>query len=321
MYDRPGCKAPDTTNFIKITAGLGCVDDYPDFVRAGVDEVFIGYVPESWHLKYPVTGPMNRREVKNYNVQIGSLSELRILKKMMDCYKVPVTIALNALSFMPEQYEDLVDYVKLCLIEGFSSFIVADPALLVYLKSEGLSEKMNIHISGELGEINEEVICLVKELGADRIIFHRKVDLKGMDMCIKNSPTLEYEAFMLNEMCHFHGGFCNSLHCDEMCHMCLVPYEMENEILPNVEPEDEYPLDGLGATGCGLCALWDMMQIGVTHVKLVSRGNYGEDTVRDIKALKKAIEIAMCACNREDYVQTMKCELFPEGCSGNCYYR
>ncbi|MCQ2491640.1 MAG: U32 family peptidase [Lachnospiraceae bacterium] len=317
MYDRPGHKTPDTANFIKITAGLGSIDDYPDFVRAGVDEVFIGYVPESWHLKYPLTGPMNRREVKNYNVQIGSLSEIRILRKMMEAYQVPVTIALNALSYMPEQYEDLAQYVKMCVSEGFTSFIVADPALLVYLKNQELSEKIKIHISGELGEINEEVISLVKELGADRIIFHRKVDLEGMKECIKSCPSLEYEAFMLNEMCHFHGGFCNSLHCDEMCHMCLVPYTMEQD----VEKREYKDFDGVGASGCSLCALWDMMQMGVTHLKLVSRGNYGEDTIRDIIALKKAIGIARETSSREKYIQKMKRRLFQEGCSDNCYYR
>ena len=45
---------------------------------------------------------------------------------------------------------------------------------------------------------------------------------------IKNNPKLEYEAFAMNELCHFHGAFCSSLHCDELCHMCHVPYKIGN---------------------------------------------------------------------------------------------
>ena len=63
---------------MKITAGLGSIDDYPRYVRAGADELFCGYVPFSWSEKYGTVLPLNRREVLNYNVQIGSFSELEI---------------------------------------------------------------------------------------------------------------------------------------------------------------------------------------------------------------------------------------------------
>ena len=63
---------------MKITSGLGSIDDYPRYVRAGADELFCGYVPFSWSEKYGTVLPLNRREVLNYNVQIGSFSELEI---------------------------------------------------------------------------------------------------------------------------------------------------------------------------------------------------------------------------------------------------
>ena len=28
--------------------------------------------------------------------------------------------------------------------------------------------------------------------------------------------NIEYEAFILNERCHYTGAFCSSLHCDEL---------------------------------------------------------------------------------------------------------
>lgn len=36
---------------MKIVAGLGAIDDYITLVKAGVDEVFCGYVPYEWKMK------------------------------------------------------------------------------------------------------------------------------------------------------------------------------------------------------------------------------------------------------------------------------
>ena len=59
---------------MKIVAGLGSIDEYETFVKAGADEFFCGYVPFSWAEKYGVIHPLNRREVLFYNVQIGSMT-------------------------------------------------------------------------------------------------------------------------------------------------------------------------------------------------------------------------------------------------------
>ena len=82
---------------MKITAGLGSVDDYPMYVEAGADECFCGYVPFAWAEKYGVLNPLNRREVRAYNVQIGSYEELKILGNMRKYYQVPVAITFRSL--------------------------------------------------------------------------------------------------------------------------------------------------------------------------------------------------------------------------------
>ena len=37
---------------MKITAGLGSIDEYERFVQVGADEFFCGYVPFSWAERY-----------------------------------------------------------------------------------------------------------------------------------------------------------------------------------------------------------------------------------------------------------------------------
>lgn len=332
---------------MKIVAGLGSTDDYIDFVKAGADECFCGYVPPEWNETYGTTRPLNRREVRNYQVQIGAWEELKILKSMIDCYGAPVQITLNALYYSGEQYKQIAELIDRCCSIGFDSFIVADPALLVYLRRQGIS--CRIQLSGEYAEINSLMLGQFqagKETGPtiERVIFHRKNSITDMKSCVAKCKDRvpEYEAFFLNELCHFSGAFCNSLHCDEMGYLCHVPYELgrydvrhlQNQALCRSEQdvtsqddkmneeqsEDDYLT---GETGCGLCALYDLADAGITHLKLVGRGNFSEYMIRDILKTRKALDILeeTRESGRDAYIRRMKAVLFTGRCSQNCYYR
>lgn len=325
---------------MKIVAGLGSIDEYETFVKAGADEFFCGYVPFSWAEKYGVIHPLNRREVLFYNVQIGSMSELQILKKMVDYYGKPVKLTFNSIYYTGEQYPVIAEIIIQCMAAGFENFIIADPALILYLRQQKIN--CGIHLSGETAEVNRGMLEQMLPFGIRRVIFHRKNSLEDMQSCIKEADfPHEYEAFILNELCHFSGAFCNSLHCDELTHLCRVPYELGNlhkkeEIdaaQKDVAETDRIqgkegkglPLDEdgylTGSTGCGLCALYRMKQVGITHLKLVGRGNYTDFMEKDIRQLRKALDILENSDSEAQYQKKMKASLFPDGCSQNCYYR
>lgn len=325
---------------MKIVAGLGSIDEYETFVKAGADEFFCGYVPFSWAEKYGVIHPLNRREVLFYNVQIGSMSELQILKKMVDYYGKPVELTFNSIYYTGEQYPVIAEIITQCMAAGFENFIIADPALMLYLRQQKIN--CGIHLSGETAEVNRGMLEQMLPFGIRRVIFHRKNSLEDMQSCIKEADfPHEYEAFILNELCHFSGVFCNSLHCDELTHLCRVPYELGN--LHKKEETDAaqkdvaetdriqgkegkgLPLDEdgylTGSTGCGLCALYRMKQVGITHLKLVGRGNYTDFMEKDIRQLRKVLDILENSDSEAQYQKKMKASLFPDGCSQNCYYR
>ena len=325
---------------MKIVAGLGSIDEYETFVKAGADEFFCGYVPFSWAEKYGVIHPLNRREVLFYNVQIGSMSELQILKKMVDYYGKPVELTFNSIYYTGEQYPVIAEIITQCMAAGFENFIIADPALMLYLRQQKIN--CGIHLSGETAEVNRGMLEQMLPFGIRRVIFHRKNSLEDMQSCIKEAGfPHEYEAFILNELCHFSGAFCNSLHCDELTHLCRVPYELGNlhkkeEIdaaqKDAAEPDriqgkegKGRPLDEegylTGSTGCGLCALYRMKQVGITHLKLVGRGNYTDFMEKDIRQLRKVLDILENSDSEAQYQKKMKASLFPDGCSQNCYYR
>ena len=341
---------------MKITSGLGSIDDYPRYVRAGADELFCGYVPFSWSEKYGTVLPLNRREVLNYNVQIGSFSELEILANMVQKYQKPVHLAFNSLYYRPEQYEEITQIIQQCRSIGFESYILADPALLVYLRKEKID--CEVHLSGDLGTVNSAMTEVFAKEYPKRIIFQRKNTISEMRAVIRHItaqkeaarkewtyPT-EFEAFALNELCQFSGAFCNSLHCDEMGYLCRVPYwkkpmslsesklEKQEKNRPgenisisewdsaselmNPVSEDGYLC---GATGCGLCTLKQLSDAGITHLKLVGRGNYTDFMERDIRNLRRTLEILEDSSTEEEYIRAMKAELFPNGCSHMCYAR
>ena len=137
----------------------------------------------------------------------------------------------------------------------------------------------------------------------------------------------------MNEMCQFTGAFCNSLHCDELGHLCRVSYRLgdrygskaakQNDVNERSEEKDvPYDDDGYlcGETGCGLCALYALREVGITHLKLVGRGNYVDFMEKDIRNLRKALTILAASVDEPDYQKQLKRNLFPYGCSRNCYY-
>ena len=328
---------------MKIVAGLGSIDEYIKFAEAGADEFFCGYVPYSWSPKYGTVLPLNRREVLCYNVQLGAFSELEILSGMMKKYEKPVHLTFNSLYYIPEQYPEIAGIISQCIKIGFHSYIIADPALMVYLRENGIN--CEIHLSGECGEINSQMVASLAKMRLKRVIFHRKNTFEDMKAvvakCGKKDGTEgipEFEAFVLNEMCQFTGAFCNSLHCDEMGYLCRVSYWLgtvrNGEAVPekivalqeqawDQEPDlKAYDESGYlcGETGCGLCALYQLKQAGITHLKLVGRGNYVDHMEKDIRNLRKALEILDAAENETAFQCMIKRILFPHGCSEKCYY-
>lgn len=434
---------------MKIVAGLGSLDAFDAYVDAGADELFAGFIPAEWLERYGVAAPLNRREVLLYPTQIASMADMRTLSRLSREANVPVSLTFNATFYAPEQYEAIRRLIDSLLDIGFSRFILADPALLLYLRRTGC--RARVHLSGEMGAFNVPALSLLDGPDVSRIILHRKTGLDEMAKIARAFPGRELEAFVLNERCFYTGALCNSLHADELPHLCRVsgeigpvydapaffpsmppcgnasplfcnadtpcaapcgnsygcsrntdapyrtpygdssgyscntdaPYTItcadssgcsrnadttcaapygdpsdrsRNADAPNaascaalhanapsavsceyssdasLRVDTPYTIpcdhpsdapsgesadpDALGAGGCGFCALPALCRAGVTHLKLVGRGNRPERMVRDIRALKTALSLC-----ESDFPAEMKRRLFPNGCAGACYYR
>lgn len=299
-------------NRMKITAGLSSPEAYPRLVQAGADELFAGFIPWEWLEKYTNLTPLNRREVLLHGIQIDTLDEMHLLAEQVEKYGAPVSLTFNSISYLPEQYPVIAELLfQLSQLE-FRDWILADPGLILYLKNQDINGR--IHLSGEAGCFNPDAFRLFSRMGVHRYIFPRKMTPEEMAACISAVPGAEYEAFVLNERCHYSGAFCSSLHCDELDHLCHVPFRPVGPDCRIREEDDPYPADHFGAGGCALCALPLLKQAGVTHLKVVGRGAHVECIERDVALLRRALDLDGAA------PEALRREILGGACSRNCYY-
>ncbi len=289
-----------------ITAGMGTIDDFDTIVNAGAKEVFCGFIPKEYNERYGNVLPLNRREVLFYHVQITTYEDMKILYRMALDKKVKVSVTFNALFYTKEQRPVIGEIVEKLIAIGFKDYIVADINLIRYIAKKKLP--CNIHVSGEIGEWNSFAVkFILSEFDNDvtsitRIIFHRKNTLAGMEKIIKSAKliksSMEFEAFCMNEKCHYTGGFCNSLHCDEMVHLCKLEYRLPGVDIPY---DDDFSYEYVpGETGCALCKLSELENIGITHLKIVGRGMPASFVAQEIYAVKNQLNYRGM-CNKNCY--------------------
>lgn len=327
---------------MKIVTPLSCAENYEKLVEAGADEFFCGYNSHRWLEQYANIVPMNRREYL-LNANICSLEEMKILGRMVEKYKNPIKITFNSLYYIREQYDEVVRVIKELMQFGFDTFIIADLALIMYLYNNHVNCK--VHLSGETAEVNSLSIDMFKDLNISRIVFHRKNSVDDIKSCIANcaDKNMEFEAFILNELCPYTGAFCNSLHCDEMVHVCKIPFRVEkyNPEISNFAVEEknlrvfnrvlsmnrgnlseqagvEYRF---GATGCGVCKIFELEQAGVGFVKVVGRGKSLDSMEKDIKILKGFLNSTGKHKDTKEYQEQIRSEVNAGHCNEFCYYR
>ena len=123
---------------MKIT-GLGSIDDYPRPRRCRRAVLRLRSVFLSQKNTEQFCHESERRSL-NYNVQIGSFSELKFW--LIWCRNIkPVHLTFNSLYYRPEQYEEITQIIQQCRSIGFDSYILADPALRGHLRKEKIDCK------------------------------------------------------------------------------------------------------------------------------------------------------------------------------------
>ena len=292
---------------MKITAPISRVEEIALLSEAGADEFYCSVIPESWSAAFK-TSAVSRRAFGN----LPSFDDLE--KAVFEAHRLDkqLHLVMNSQHYTGEQLNCLLELAQFFdKIKG-DAVIVGDETLLG-------SQHFNfsIHVSSISSCRNSEAASFHQALGADRIIFPRDMKLSEMESMVAANPSLEHEAFMLNDGCVYEEGSCHTIHLPGKLGgaICIDNYKSSDRRIDEqpLTPEEQVSFDqndedyqkwlwyrfgngfsvspnGLPYGPCGLCALPKMVRSGVTSVKIAGRDAPTERKIVSVQMVNKVRE-------------------------------
>lgn len=332
---------------MNILAPIGQPEEVEMLAENGANEFFCGITPSEWIAKFTPGVWINRR---NPFAGLPSFQHLEELVKKAHHYKIPVFVTLNAPYYTEEQYPILLELIKICTEQiGIDAFVVSDIGLMIAMKQH--VPAANIHVSSLAAPLNSGAIQLYKELGAERIVLPRSVQLNEIkELKQKAGDSMEIEVFVLNDGCVYEEGFCMTTHnrVSAFCAQAQWDYEyvpaLGNRKLKDGEQEKlneqlnhyrEYVYfvndsggqigeNGLPMGPCGLCAIPSLYEIGVDSLKIVGREGSPYRKLASVQVVNEIVKRVKMNEPKNDVIE--KCldlRNQPKFCESGlmCYYR
>lgn len=291
---------------MKIIAPVDRPEEVTPLVEAGADELFCGLASERWLAEYTIAA-VSRRSGRIASV--GSLERLEQTVSRAHAAGVPVCLAVNEHYYTAEQYPLLFEYLGLAAGAGVDSVIVADPALVLAIRKAGLG--VDVHLSTGTAVLNSETAKLFQDLGVTRVTLERQQTIAEVAAVVRNLEGLETAVFVLNGRCPNVDGLCTYDHvqipgeayknaCMVACRVRCRPEpgaapapggEEYAEVTPLVRQKvwERYHMDD---SPCGACALHDFAALGVSHLKIVGRGNPTPRKLADVRFVRSLATLA-----------------------------
>ncbi|MBI3666713.1 MAG: U32 family peptidase [Acidobacteria bacterium] len=333
---------------MKILAPIRAYDELEMLAAAGAEELFCGIVPREWMERYTGAIWLNRRSPKG-----GSLETYDELKRLVEAahgLHLPVFTTLNAPYYTAEQLPLVVDLARRLSDEvGVDALIVTDINLLLRLSEEKLAA--DLHISSVAATLNSEAVRFLLDFGPKRIILPRSLTLEEIARIVREvGDRVEIEVFMLNDGCAFEEGFCATTHHHSVGAFCSSLSEMraefewggpvltrrrENWLRRNLADYREWVWylngNGCGSTPkglpygpCGLCAIPDLLRLGVASLKIVGREASPLKKLASVKMVRDIVDRARAGTPKLQVIDRARAlRETPEHCDSGymCYYQ
>lgn len=315
---------------MNIVTPLTEISEIDALLKAGADEFYLGYIPYSWLNKYFNYLPLNGRERMYADFSIHNENSMNLLTDAIDLKKI--YIAINGHYYNDNGSEEIMDMVSFLYKLGYKNYIVADVCLIALIKSK--FDDISIAVSGDAEIVNSKAIEFISKYDIKRIIFPRKTSIDEMKKIIEKTSNLnlEYEAFILNELCYYSSGMCNAYHCDELLRICRLPKKLvsrNNDVVSeenfskrqsNLSSNTDKQVYSLGSSGCGICKIKTMEQVGVTHLKIVGRGKKLEYLIKDVNNIKQLVDHSKKSASSSEFEEYVKRSIYNNKCPKDCYY-
>lgn len=275
----------------------------------GADELYCGYLNETWRAKYGGDASISRRQGE---ANLSSAEAMKNLCSEAGKFGIPVHLALNG-RMTEKQIPDLISIAEYWAEIGGSGIILQDPVLLKQIRP---IRSLICTVSLLAVTVNRYAASFWLELGADRIVLPRFLKIQEMREITEVVPEITYEAMVIGDQCPFIDGYCRSVHAES--HSPAEPEEDAAEARKSYNPSGcAYHLcmdyGNIPQDPCAACRLKEMEKSGIAIGKAGGRGLPLEIRLRWLDHLQKGRK-----SDQNDQLPLQYREKFGHEC--NCYY-
>ncbi len=200
---------------MKIIAGISNAhnpEEIKKYVKAGVGEFFVGYVPKEWSDEYGWELSNNRRETANY--QYRTREDLANVVDLIHQNNCKVYLTVNAHEYNTRQTKLLIKILNSIRNIEFDAFIVSNVGILLELQKNGFEIDMNISIGGGSNNIETLKFFLDNFRNIGRFILPRKLTVGEIEIIAKYAleNKVRLEIFGMDPYCVFNDEYCFTWH-------------------------------------------------------------------------------------------------------------
>jgi len=220
---------------MKIISGISNVtsgNEIKAYIDAGVDEFFIGYIPEEWSNMYGWEVSCNRREISYYHYT--KHDELNNVVNMIHNFGKKVFLTFNAHEYNKKQIQLLLKIIESINDIPIDAYIISNLALMLIFRELGIKTPINISIGGGCNTFEAILFYIENIENIGRIILPRKLTILEIeDITNKaNERNIKLEAFGLSDPCYFNDEYCFTWHGAMQPSLCQSPFYQNKQFTP-----------------------------------------------------------------------------------------
>lgn len=290
-------------------------------------EFYAGIELTEWYERFGHYEDLNRMSAFRDTANMKGMDSIRRLKAAAGDAALYVT--LNAASYSREQRAFLQDVIASISDAQVDGVILGDPLMAADVRAHGIKAVASTMV----GVYNADMARFCKDAGFTRLILPRDLTLHEIEEVMGAVPDVEYECFLMRNGCRYSDSNCLARHSDKFGAICTfldrARITYGGVAHQNFSAHDDMTFNHMAFSrvfhkeACGVCAVWDLLQMGVTAGKVVGRADGLESVLRDVQLLQQNISIAQQCATKEEFLDRLEQpsnydRICFQGC--NCYY-
>ncbi|RLG19704.1 hypothetical protein DRN77_08515 [Methanosarcinales archaeon] len=243
-------------------------------IDAGADEIYLGLENQNF-ANLNLSG-------RGRGCNVPTLSELEKIVEFSHKNGIQVDYAVNTPFLSDELEEIFISHVMAGVDAGVDALIVGELGAMHLVRELGIT--LPVHASVLLNTFNIGQIELLKSFGASKVVLPFKMDLDEIRMLSTSGIDLEifgqFGCSNINGTCHLIHSAGESIN---LGLPCRANYSVGGRVHPILD----------AGTDCSICSIPDLIEIGVSALKIVGRGMNPEMIRSIVQIYRGCIDLAL----------------------------